>query len=126
LLDVSDGQVRFTYRDYQANGQQKEMVLPAVEFMRRFLQPVLPKQFVRVRHYGFLAPRYRAQELARCRALLGDTAECPPIATDRESLLREMLGHDPDRCLLCGEGRLRPYQTLQPHPSRRRWVLTVA
>jgi hypothetical protein len=118
--------VRFTYRDYQANGQQKEMVLPAVEFMRRFLQPVLPKQFVRVRHYGFLAPRYRAQELARCRALLGDTAECPPIATDRESLLREMLGHDPDRCLLCGEGRLRPYQTLQPHPSRRRWVLTVA
>jgi hypothetical protein len=71
LLDVNDGQVRFTYRDYQADGQQKEMVLPAVEFMRRFLQPVLPKQFVRVRHYGFLAPRYRAQKLARCRALLG-------------------------------------------------------
>jgi hypothetical protein len=126
LLDLSEGQVRFAYRDYQADGQQKEMMLPAVEFIRRFLQHVLPKQFVRVRHYGFLAPRYRAQKLARCRALLGDTGEVLPVATDRETLLREMLGHDPDRCLLCGEGRLQPYQTLQPHPSRRRWVLTVA
>ena len=125
LLDISNGQVRFTYRDYQADGQQKEMVLPAVEFIRRFLQHVLPKQFVRVRHYGFLAPRYRAQKLARCRALLGNTGEVLPVATDRETLLREMLGHDPDRCLLCGEGRLQPYQTRQPHPSRRRWVLTV-
>lgn len=43
-----------------------------------------------------------------------------------ETLLREMLGHDPDRCLLCEEGGLQPYQTRQPHPSRRRWVLTVA
>ena len=102
------------------------MVLPAVEFMRRFLQPVLPTQFVRMRHYGFLPPRYRAQKLARCRTLLGDTGEVLPVATDRETLLREMLGHDPDRCLLCGEGRLQPYQTRQPHLSQRRWVLTVA
>ena len=42
LLEVANGQVRFSYRDYQANGQQKEMVLPAVEFIRRFLQHVLP------------------------------------------------------------------------------------
>ena len=126
LLDVNDGQVRFTYRDYQADGQQKEMVLPAVEFIRCFLQHVLPKQFVRVHHYGFLDPRYRAQKLARCRTLLGDTGEVLPVATDRETLLREILGHDPDRCLLCGEGRLQPYQTLHSHPNRRQWVLTVA
>lgn len=123
---MSDGQVYFTYRDYQADGQQKEMVLPAVEFIRCFLQHVLPKQFVRVRHYGFLAPRYRAQKLARCRALPGNITASLPVETDRETLLREMLGHDPDQCLHCGEGRLQPYQTLQPHPSRRRWVLTVA
>jgi len=126
LLAIGEGQVRFTYRDYQADGQQKEMTLPAVEFIRRFLQHVLPKQFVRVRHYGFLAPRYRAQKLARCRALLGDTGESLPVVTDRETLLRQMLGHDPDHCLLCGEGQLRPYQTILPHPSRRRWILTVA
>ena len=126
LLDVSEGQVRFTYRDYQANGQQKEMVLPAVEFIRRFLQHVMPKQFVRVRHYGFLAPRYRTQKLARCRALLGDRCASLPATTDRETVLRELLGHDPDHCLLCGSGQLRPYQTILPHPSRRRWVLTVA
>ena len=71
---MNDGQVRFTYRDYQADGKQKEMVSPAVKFIRRFLQHVLPKGFVQVRHYSF-RPAYRAQELARYRALLVDTGE---------------------------------------------------
>lgn len=125
ILNIADDQVRFTYRDYQANGAQKEMVLPAVEFIRRFLQHVLPKQFVRVRHYGLLAPRYRQQKLGRCRALLGDCDECAATANDREALLRDMLGHDPDQCPLCGVGRWQPYQTIEPHPSRRRWLLAV-
>jgi hypothetical protein len=125
ILDIADDQVRFTYRDYQANGAQKEMVLPAVEFMRRFLQHVLPKNFARVRHYGLLAPRYRRQKLARCRALLGECNESEATANDRETLLRQMLGHDPERCPLCGEGGWRRYQTIEPHPSRRRWLLAV-
>ncbi|MCA9951761.1 MAG: transposase [Anaerolineales bacterium] len=37
-LDIDNGFVHFSYRDYEADGQQKEMRLPAVEFMRRFLQ----------------------------------------------------------------------------------------
>ncbi|MEI2610458.1 MAG: IS91 family transposase [Candidatus Promineifilaceae bacterium] len=125
LLAISDGQVRFTYRDYQANGQQKEMVLPAVEFIRRFLQHVLPKQYVRVRHYGFLAPRYRQQKLARCRTLLGDSEENAAPTSDREAILRQMLGHDPNQCPLCGVGSWRPYQTIEPHPRRRRWLAAV-
>jgi hypothetical protein len=44
---------------------------------------------------------------------------------DREALLRQMLGHDPERCPLCGEGGWRRYQTIEPHPSRRRWLLAV-
>lgn len=125
ILDIAADQVRFTYRDYQANGVQKELVLPAVEFMRRFLQHVLPKNFVRVRHYGLLAPRYRQQKLARCRALLGNWDERAATANGREALLRAMLGHDPERCPLCGVGSWRPYQTIEPHPSRRRWLLAV-
>lgn len=125
ILDIAADQVRFTYRDYQANGAQKEMALPAVEFMRRFLQHVLPKNFVRVRHYGLLAPRYRQQKLARCRALLGNWAASAAAANGRAALLRAMLGHDPERCPLCGVGSWRPYQTIEPHPSRRRWLLAV-
>ena len=50
---VANGNVTFSYHDYN-DGQRKKMVLPAVEFIRRFLLHVLPKRFVRVRYYGFL------------------------------------------------------------------------
>ncbi len=47
------------------------MKLDAVEFLRRFLQHVLPARFVRIRHYGFLANRARKQKLPLCRRLIG-------------------------------------------------------
>ena len=49
------------------------MSLSAEEFVRRFVQHVLPKGFVRIRHYGLLANRQRQEELALCRELLGDS-----------------------------------------------------
>jgi hypothetical protein len=126
IAAVAEGQVRFRYRDYKADGQEKEMMLPAVEFIRRFLQHVLPKGYVRIRHYGLLASRWRADKLACCRRLLGsyDTTVTTPRA--RETILAEMLGHDPQQCPSCGVGRLRPYQELLPHPTRRRWVAVVS
>lgn len=125
ILAVGDGQVRFCYRDYKADGAQKEMTLPAVAFMRRFLQHVLPPRFVRIRHYGFLAPRYRGQKLARCRALLGRYAAGATTPRTREALLVAFFGPDPDRCPFCEVGQFRPYQELTAHPGRRRWQLAV-
>ena len=46
------------------------MTLAAEEFLRRFVQHVLPKGFVKVRHYGLLANRHREEKLAVCRRLL--------------------------------------------------------
>jgi Putative transposase/Transposase zinc-binding domain len=71
LLDVSNGQVRFTYKDYARDGQQREMALSVDEFLRRFVQHILPRGFVKVRHYGLLANRGRQEKLTRCRYLLG-------------------------------------------------------
>ena len=51
--------------------RQRIMTLETTEFIRRFLLHVLPKGFMRIRHYGFLANRCRKQQLARCRQLLG-------------------------------------------------------
>ena len=50
--------------------RSKTMTLSAEEFLRRFVQHVLPKGFVKVRHYGFLANRHRAGKLTLCRRLL--------------------------------------------------------
>jgi hypothetical protein len=71
LVNLSaDGQVTFTYKDYAHGGKERQLTLPAEEFLRRFLQHVVPKGFVRVRHYGLLANGQRESTLALCRRLL--------------------------------------------------------
>ena len=71
LQDMKDGKVRFRYKDYADSGKQKVMTLDATEFIRRFLLHVLPNGFMHIRHYGFLANRFRQRKLALCRQLLG-------------------------------------------------------
>jgi Putative transposase/Transposase zinc-binding domain len=70
LLAVHDGQVTFRYKDYADEHKAKALTLTAEEFLRRFVQHVLPKGFVKMRHYGLLANRRREELLRRCRSLL--------------------------------------------------------
>ena len=70
LISLSDGNVRFTWKDYRANGNTKVMMLAADEFIRRFLLHTLPDGFHRIRHYGFLANGGRGDNIALCRKLL--------------------------------------------------------
>jgi hypothetical protein len=81
ILCVANGVVRFEYRDYADHNQRKQMSLPATEFLRRFLQHVVPKGFMRIRHYGITANCRRRHKLARCRELL----EPAPRTTASES-----------------------------------------
>jgi hypothetical protein len=70
LVELRDGRVTFGYKDYADGRRQKTMTLDAHEFLRRFVQHVLPKGFVKIRHYGLLANRQREARLAVCRRLL--------------------------------------------------------
>src|SRR5215831_4839889 len=70
LLSLADGKIRFTWKDYRADGMTKVMTLDADEFIRRFLLHALPDGFHRIRHYGFLANGSRGDSLALCRRLL--------------------------------------------------------
>ena len=79
LLGMEDGKVSFRWKDYAHGGKQRKMTLAAEEFVRRFLLHVLPKGFVRIRQYGWMANRCRRERTALCRALLG--AEAAPPAT---------------------------------------------
>jgi hypothetical protein len=105
LVKVAGGQVFFRWKDYADGNRPKVMALEAVEFIRRFLQHVVPSGFVRIRHYGLLGNRARAANLARCRALLGPeqgngapTPE-PPPSNPTEAGMRT-------RCPVCGQGRM--------------------
>jgi hypothetical protein len=77
LVDVTDDTVSFRWKDYRHGSQIRTLTLDAVEFLRRFLMHVLPKRFVRIRYFGFLASRRRTQGLPQCRRAL--TAEPTPL-----------------------------------------------
>jgi hypothetical protein len=78
LVSVSDQQVRFRYKDYAHGNARKVLALDATEFIRRFLLHVLPTGFMRIRHYGIIANRAKATQLAHARTALGQPSMPPP------------------------------------------------
>ena len=105
ILACQNGLVRYHYRDRRDGDRLKTDLLPAEEFIHRFLQHVLPDRFLRIRHYGLLANRVKQNHLARCRQLLG--ARPPVPADDQPSTaadwMRVLLGIDITCCPCCGE-----------------------
>jgi hypothetical protein len=73
LISLANRQVTFRWRDSADHNRQKLMTLSHDEFLRRFLLHLLPKGFVRIRHFGFLANRRRAALLPQCFAALHAT-----------------------------------------------------
>ena len=70
LLRLTDGQVTFRWKDYAHGNKNRTMTISADEFLRRFLLHVLPKGFVRIRFFGFMASRRRTALLPQCQDLL--------------------------------------------------------
>jgi hypothetical protein len=79
LISFADGKVTFRWKDYAHGSKKRAMTVTAEEFLRRFLLHVLPRGFVRIRHFGFLANRRRSESVQLCRQLIGDA---PPLSAD--------------------------------------------
>lgn len=77
LVSLNDDQVTFRWRDSAHNNKKRLMTLHVDEFLRRFLLHVLPRRFVRIRHFGFLASRRRGALVPLCKQLLADAAPVP-------------------------------------------------
>lgn len=67
LVSLAEAEVSFTWKDYAHGGKERVLTLSGEEFLGRFVQHVLPKGFVKVRHYGLLASHGREEKLAACR-----------------------------------------------------------
>jgi hypothetical protein len=82
LLSVSASEVHFRWKDYAHGNKQRTMTLTSQEFLRRFVQHILPRGFPRIRYFGWLSNRMRARILPLCRARLNQAtpAEIPAIA----------------------------------------------
>jgi hypothetical protein len=114
IESLEDGQVTFRYKDYAHGHRRRRMTLTAQEFLRRFLQHVLPRGFVRIRSFGFLANRVRDKQLALCRQLLQTPALVAPASSGEPPSL-SVPGDDQHRCPHCGQGILELVsRTLRP------------
>jgi rubredoxin len=110
LVSFTDGQVTFRWRDSAHHNEQKLLSLSLNEFLCRFLLHILPKGFVRIRNFGFLANRKRATLLPLCFQLLG--SEQQPQAEQQHASSTEDY---PDlwRCPKCG-GPMKVIERLTP------------
>lgn len=104
LLNVDEAGVRFSWRDYRDN-IVKAMPLEGTEFLRRFCMHILPKRFVRIRHYGLLSTARRG-ELRELQLAFG--INTPKIREEKhwKEVCREHLNYDPDICPQCGKGHM--------------------
>ena len=87
LVSLADEKVTFRWRDSTHNNEKRLMTLSLDEFLRRFLLHLLPRGFVRIRHFGFLASRRRAVLLPLCFHLLGSAPE--PQAKQDDSAVND-------------------------------------
>lgn len=89
LVALADGNVTFRWRDSAHGNKKRLMTLPVDEFLRRFLLHLLPRGFVRIRNFGFLANRRRANLLPLCAHLL-NTRVRPSITKPAPSELHDL------------------------------------
>lgn len=102
-----DGQhVTFSYRDREHGNRKATRTVAAGKFCRLFLQHLLPPGFVRIRRFGILSNRVRAEALAKSRASLGTQPPPPRAPETRSAACFRLFGADPTVCPTCRQGRL--------------------
>jgi hypothetical protein len=111
LVSVDDQNVTFNYKDYAQGNRPRSMTIDGGEFLRRFLMHAVPSGMMRIRHFGLLANRVRAENLDVCRRLMSapPPTECPTIDTAQA-------------CPICQCGRMISGPNLDPMQLRRLMV----
>jgi hypothetical protein len=109
LVALAGGRVSFRWRDYRHYNKNKVMTLAADEFIRRFLLHALPDGFHRIRYYGFLANRRRAEKLALCGTLIAVANVAISVSDSGEQQRSAFTAHD--LCPCCG-GWMEPIGSL--------------
>lgn len=108
ILDISDSNVTFKWRDYKDHNKWKVMTISADEFIRRFLVHVLPCGFMKIRHFGILGNRNRSEKLLLCKQLT-NTPIIERAKISSVELIQKILGPKAFRCPCCNSDKLFRY-----------------
>lgn len=118
IVSMDEQTVTITVKDYKNSSQKKTLTMESVEFIRRFLRHILPKGFVKIRHYGLLANRNKKTKLLLCRKLTGSPSNTPRFeGLNAVEILCLLVGRDVSRCPACRNGKMQPMGSVYPGAS---------
>jgi hypothetical protein len=100
IVDIQNDRVTFRYKDYRDESKVKCMSMQAMEFIRRFSLHILPKGFMRIRHYGILSSSRKYRVLPLLHPQLENHHEYP-LEKNWKQISTERLGYNPDECPVC-------------------------
>jgi len=106
ITGIADGNINFKYKDYADGNKQKEMALSVPEFLRRFELHILPKRFVKIRHYGLLQNHGKIKRLGAIRKQLDLGVLPPKVQIPVSQRMLEKYGKDITLCPKCNRGKL--------------------
>ena len=112
IKKLENGMVTFTFKNRKKE-RTEASTTTAVEFIRRFLLHSLPKGFVRIRHYGFMANRHRNENLNAIRQLIGVSAPDEKEAATLEEMMLQLTGTDITVCPCCTKGKMQFFAEIQ-------------
>lgn len=108
IIKLENGKVTFRCKDPSTGIYNRAITLDVMEFIRRFLQHILPKGFYKIRYFGILSPACLPL-LNICRALIDNRLYYPKLeGLPIYDVLRIITGKDPLICKLCKKGRMLP------------------
>ena len=114
IVGLSNSSITFHYKDYRKAGKVQLMELSIKEFIRRFALHILPAGFIRIRHYGFLASRFKKDNLAKARASLKVSPPLVNVPLGWQIISKQRLGFDPQICSYCGAKAMVRIEILPP------------
>jgi 4-hydroxy-3-methylbut-2-en-1-yl diphosphate synthase IspG/GcpE len=117
IVSIDNGKVTFAYRDREQN-ETREMTIDAGEFIRRFLLHILPKGFMKIRYFGFLAHKNKKQAIPVLRKLINPDAKLPvKMKESIQEMMLRLTGTDITCCPKCKRGKMTLIKKL-PKPNR--------
>lgn len=118
LIKQEDGKVSFYYKDYKNAGVRKVMTLDENEFIRRFMQHILPSGFSKIRYYGFLSLRLLQQNIEQCISLIDKVTFLPElVGLNGYEVYRYLTKKDPLKCSKCKKGLMANIKSVNKAPS---------
>ena len=115
ILEVGENAVRFQYKDYHDHNTVKQMTLSNDEFIRRFEQHILPKKFVKMRHYGILGNFNRKKRINEILKKMKLPPHPSAVKVPFHLRMLEKYGVDVHLCPACKQGRLELIRKVYPN-----------